>query len=254
MKNFYYFIIFISLVISLGCGGGGTTTGIPRNSHTSGGKHKPPRNHPGSMKAKVGKLHGASIFMYTKVYQGKRSILLIKRGMTDRNLNTKTWAIPGGHVDPGENFFQAATREAYEETFKVYGYNHVNKRSASKPIKPWHIYKSKYVSLDGQARGDRHVTYFKEVPFVQGSILWQKRRNGSATQKREVKDLKWVPLDKFKQGMQAAWNQEYAYNWRNIPVKITWVDGNGHTKTITLFSYFVRAMLSNKAKNIINSI
>ena len=42
-----------------------------------------------------------------------RRILL---GLRQNCYGHETWGLPGGHLDPGESFEQAATREVYEET------------------------------------------------------------------------------------------------------------------------------------------
>jgi 8-oxo-dGTP pyrophosphatase MutT (NUDIX family) len=46
-----------------------------------------------------------------------------------------TWNIPGGHIDPGENSFQAAFREFNEETG---GFNLKRWANSSKPRKEFH--------------------------------------------------------------------------------------------------------------------
>ncbi len=47
------------------------------------------------------------------------------------------WNIPGGHIDPGENSFQAAFREFREETG---GFDLKNWSKSSKPRKEFHSY------------------------------------------------------------------------------------------------------------------
>ena len=42
-------------------------------------------------------------------------LLILKRAATDRAF-PNLWAVPGGHVEPGEKIFQAIERETKEET------------------------------------------------------------------------------------------------------------------------------------------
>lgn len=46
------------------------------------------------------------------IFRG-RSVLLVERG---KNAPRGTWALPGGHIEPGERAAEAAAREVLEET------------------------------------------------------------------------------------------------------------------------------------------
>ena len=51
----------------------------------------------------------------TVILNGKKEILLVKRSKNSRN-ETEKWNIPGGAIEFGEMHFEAAKREALEET------------------------------------------------------------------------------------------------------------------------------------------
>ena len=53
------------------------------------------------------KIHASSII------QNKNKILLVRES---KKLSYGKWNLPGGHLDKGETFAQAAIREAFEET------------------------------------------------------------------------------------------------------------------------------------------
>ena len=61
-------------------------------------------------KAKQGKVQFADVL----VFRGDKLLILNRVG--ERGTVSNDWCIPGGHVDPGENFLQAAKRELFEET------------------------------------------------------------------------------------------------------------------------------------------
>jgi ADP-ribose pyrophosphatase YjhB (NUDIX family) len=62
------------------------------------------------LKAKTGKTKYSDILVYDK--DGK--LLLVQRDQHDNN--GSKWGVPGGHVDAGEEFLEAAQRELFEET------------------------------------------------------------------------------------------------------------------------------------------
>ena len=61
-------------------------------------------------KAKQGKVQFADVL----VFRGGKLLILNRVG--ERGAVSNDWCIPGGHVDPGETFLQAAKRELFEET------------------------------------------------------------------------------------------------------------------------------------------
>lgn len=61
------------------------------------------------LKAKGGKTRFADVL----VFRGDK-LLILQR--SDNGSYTDSWCIPGGHVDPGETFIEAARRELQEET------------------------------------------------------------------------------------------------------------------------------------------
>lgn len=65
------------------------------------------------LKAKTGKTHFADVLLFNK----DGELLILQRAAEDNSGSaTDKWCIPGGHVDPGEDFLTAARRELYEET------------------------------------------------------------------------------------------------------------------------------------------
>lgn len=61
-------------------------------------------------KARQGKVQFADVL----VFRGDKLLILNRVG--ERGAVSNDWCIPGGHVDPGETFLQAAKRELFEET------------------------------------------------------------------------------------------------------------------------------------------
>lgn len=61
-------------------------------------------------KAKQGKVRFADVL----VFRGDKLLILNRVG--EKGAASNDWCIPGGHVDPGETFLQAAKRELFEET------------------------------------------------------------------------------------------------------------------------------------------
>lgn len=61
-------------------------------------------------KAKQGKVQFADVL----VFRGGKLLILNRVG--EKGAVSNDWCIPGGHVDPGETFLQAAKRELFEET------------------------------------------------------------------------------------------------------------------------------------------
>ena len=63
------------------------------------------------LKAKQG---GKTRFSDVLVFRGPKLLILQRAG--EGGSHTDEWCIPGGHVDVGENFYEAASRELFEET------------------------------------------------------------------------------------------------------------------------------------------
>lgn len=62
------------------------------------------------IKAKTGKVRYADVLLF----RGDKLLILQRAG--EYGASTQQWCIPGGHVDPGESFLEAAARELFEET------------------------------------------------------------------------------------------------------------------------------------------
>ena len=109
-------------------------------------------------------------------------VLLLQEG---GKLAHGLWALPGGHVDPGESFEQAAIREALEES----GYNVVLGDV---------LYQTELPAVD-----------YKGAPEDTGQIaltvFTAKIVGGVLTKDDEALDLKWFPLSEATR-LQFRWD------------------------------------------------
>ncbi|HBA37012.1 TPA: hypothetical protein DCZ15_04035 [Candidatus Falkowbacteria bacterium] len=114
--------------------------------------------------------------------QRDNKILLLKEG---GRLAMGLWCFPGGHVDVGETFEQAAIREALEES----GY-----RISLGKI----IYKS--LMLNSEYKGSRGDTNEVELAIFEGNII-----GGEFKIDDQALDLKWLTKEEILK-LPLRWN------------------------------------------------
>jgi len=78
--------------------------------------------------------------------------LLLKRSDTSR-ANAARWDLPGGKIDPGENFDEALLREVYEET----GLNISLKKVAGAAESEKPDIKIAYLIMEGRVKSDKKI-------------------------------------------------------------------------------------------------
>jgi len=122
-------------------------------------------------------------------------ILLLKRSTWEDD-NAGAWVVPGGHVDPGEDFKTAAIRELQEES----GYNVEDAENV------------------GSYEDDKcHIEYFQAYVNTKEKPL--------LLQFSEVRDYKWIPINEICE-------EAMVFNMRDNILKILGLEDQGRNKKI----------------------
>jgi 8-oxo-dGTP diphosphatase len=107
-------------------------------------------------------------------------VLLLKRSRSSKT-NPRTWELPGGKIDPGEQFDTALRREIHEETGLVVHLDHAA-GTAEQEVPAWHVV---------------HLV-------MTGSI-----ESGTFRISEEHEAFRWVETSKIKNLELADWFREY---------------------------------------------
>lgn len=142
-------------------------------------------------------------------------ILLLKRSSWEDD-NAGAWVIPGGHVDPGEDFKTAAIRELQEES----GYNVEDAENV------------------GSYEDDKcHIEYFQAYVNTSEKPI--------ALQFAEVRDYKWIPVNEICE-------EAMVFNMRDNLLKILGIEDQGRNKKIirkAILEGIIPVELIEKAKS-----
>ncbi len=242
--------IFTLGLLVIGCAGSGNSDG---NQDSSGNPVKNPTlKHPGNRKYRAGHRDGSTVFLYAENPVDHLYYVLFAQ----RKTGAKEWTTPGGLVDPGQTFADAAARELYEETVKFYGFDSSSGHAGThQSITAGDLLTGLYSEIIGNKSKDIHMLFFAKASSMAPAltITAALATPGLSHKYTEMQDYKWVPLSVLKTAVNAIPKAPNGYGtFATTP--INWVDATAGPQNITIWAAAIKSLTSNKARTILSSL
>lgn len=131
----------------------------------------------------------AATFLFAKDGLGKWYVLANKRGLDEKG----KWNCPAGYLDFNETVIECAIREVYEETgLKI-----------SEDV--LHL-----VSINDNPKEAKQNVTFRYVGLLKDNVeILSKQLNNENSEKDEVEDIKFIPVDEIN-------NYQWAFNHKEL--------------------------------------
>lgn len=271
-------ILPISALFLSGCGGGGVSGSnpnpnpnpVPTPQRQSSVTvpflwNTPPAVNPQLVDPRA---QGAGIILSATRQDDPTGSHYVLMGRRIGNPGNGEYCFPGGKVDPGENYLQAAIRECLEETGGLCGSDAVKNIKGTEAEISTQDLQQMPVAVTQSANGTHVNMYFfvglknpvSSTFMGARHILSAVNRTSNIPQgqpgylKKEMDRYIWVPVSVLKQKMLAL-SQQYALNtpnWRNLHETLTWTSTSGTQENITLWWPVLRSLTTAPGINLLN--